>query len=460
MAFDPNVSNKLLQDVINIEREIEGTQKLGNSENKELTEKIIGLAKVLSDYPEFRTESEGILKFKDLKEAKEHFSNIKMLISQKNSSSIKQPDQKIASDLKGSRKFEIREALDKALPREMIGLIVEYSKTLPSPTELIAFEKSVNSLKIPDEEKIQMWKNFIGIEMYRSILSREIKIQISQYSDQRKLTDKEEDLIVAHVTESFNDIKLLPDYIKREVVRPYIDLEFEALGGEGHGHPNYFDPHQRRCKDNELIRMRASLGDPYTSKHVVDRAQRFEVWLMDPTNLSKIPKDIVIGGRHRRWQFFPSVLWDLHHLEDLRIEGNNLGIPPEILKLKNLKTISVSSETWIPEVIMKMKHIEILTWTWSNVSLPDDIMEELPKLKKLEVYSNNIQKVPKSIIERIVKGEFEEFFLDISKNPLPPEEIARLEEAIEVGIKANPNMKLKITYEKDGQDKVFDNGIP
>lgn len=117
----------------------------------------------------------------------------------------------------------------------------------------------------------------------------------------------------------------------------------------------------------------------------------------------------------------------------------------------------MDNETGIPEVILNLKNLETIRWSGCVVSLPDDIMAELPKLKELCV---TLTKIPKSIIEQIAKGGFEQFVLDIGNDPhIPPEEIARLEKAIEVGIKANPNMRLRITYPSAGATKVFTSGM-
>lgn len=94
MALDPNINIRLFQDVVDIGREIEGAQKAGDSQNKELTNKIVSLANKLFEYPQFRAESEKILKFKDLKEARELFSNIGLSILQQNHGLNKQSDQK------------------------------------------------------------------------------------------------------------------------------------------------------------------------------------------------------------------------------------------------------------------------------------------------------------------------------------------------------------------------------
>lgn len=463
MSYYSNVNIQIENSYRNIailESEIKNLPKDSSIKRNELINNISKVVAHLTEYsPEFNGNRQIIEKSLDQFEFNEieiQLSKIKKIMMERHPQLKEFEQKKIVEASAICRQDEIHKALKGQAPVELINIIKEYSRDHIPAHEVKNFYMHVSQCNMTDEEKMAMWKNFVGTDLVDHLIRTMTYCNIRDLSKKlnRALTEEEQKATTQGTEKLYNTLQPLVTLLVRSLLKSYLRTG-ESLA--------VHLTHTKKTKGSEKFIEVMSKVDQYlrfeNTKYffrdivpLINHAVEIEKRMNEP-NLPKI------NPFTSSWISFPPFLWNLNNLTDLDLEyADYPPIPPEISKLQNLHTLAISSrKNSIPQEIFTLKKLFTLTIGSHSgdvlTTLPDNLFRDLPELSMLNVRSHKIEKIPQSIIDQIL-GE-KTIILDFRNNPLLPEEIDRLENAMEQTKKINPKKQFKISY-NDKNNKLID----
>lgn len=116
-------------------------------------------------------------------------------------------------------------------------------------------------------------------------------------------------------------------------------------------------------------------------------------------------------------------------VKKLNLSCKNLKeIPEDLYNYVNLTKLVLSNNRIkvIPKEILKLKKLKVLDLANNEIDVLQSAVFNLPKLRIFNVYGNNIKKFPKQVYKSGIQK------LIVSKNPIEPTELAKLEDFCEV----------------------------
>jgi Leucine-rich repeat (LRR) protein len=124
----------------------------------------------------------------------------------------------------------------------------------------------------------------------------------------------------------------------------------------------------------------------------------------------------------------PASLWELNHLETLRINNNKLSsLPPQIAQLVSLKTLNISRNRFkaIPEEIILCQNLQNLNAHHNDFAdFPLDLLA-LSQLNKLDLGQNQLQELPGEIANL---GSLRRLYLNHNQLSELPESLGELKD--------------------------------